>query len=860
MPWNNLPESDWPAMESCVNKVMAQGHDKQSASAICYTSIVGKKSIDEAIQMLKDGKIDIEAITGQKADYPWDKCIQDQLDRGYSQESADKICGFIRNGGKGMPTEEELSAILKELNINPAKSYKSGARHSAEDRKAIREVRTKAKEIHDLSVQLEASDSDEPAAKSAWQGEVYNILTLEVGAVKAAGDWTLDVLGVPFGGPLKGKDTDGQYFSDKTNLHLELMPEIPVYYYHGRDPNGKPMGEPVIVGKAKFDHKDAKGYWFKAILDKTLELAKRVWDAAKNGIARASSDSASQYVRFNQATGEITNWPLIGISVFDADGKRQPANAYAVAMPAAKMMFENAGMTMPDYPEEQEPQADGRGAEAQSVANAQASIGTKSAKGVLEMETKEIQEMIGAALKADREARAAEDKAEADKKSALDVAVEIAVKAEKAKWEAEVAKGRRLPGGGGFATIAKDGDLWKYDNLDAGDQAVLIGVLASAHKNISPHAYKALAVKLAGDKSETGEIGRNAMKMAGVKADEIDYSTLANYGDEWVGIAYSNALWEAIRIGTFVVDKLPQVEIPQDYESIYLPLESTDPVWYNVAENLTSVTAGAVPTPTVAASALGTGRVLLSLAKLGARVVWTGELDEGSLIPFTGQLRAQLAASGAEYLESAVIDGDPTLSVANINATDGAGGTAGKWYTVWNGMRMSALITTAANSRSAAGGLDVTDYLETVKLMGTGGRNALDVTKVGFIIDASTHFKTLTLPELLTKDVFSSPTIEGGKITSLWGYPVNISGAMCKNSAKRLSTAAGDISLTDSGNLYGTILAVRWDQWKFGWRRRMTMETTRFANSDSNEIVAMVRCGLIQRDTEASAVTYYVGV
>jgi hypothetical protein len=40
----------------------------------------------------------------------------------------------------------------------------------------------------------------------------------------------------------------------------------------------------------------------------------------------------------------------------------------------------------------------------------------------------------------------------------------------------------------------------------------------------------------------------------------------------------------------------------------------------------------------------------------------------------------------------------------------------------------------------------------------------------------------------------------------------------------------------------------------------MTIEFTRFANSDTNELVAMTRWGLGQRDTEASAITYYVGV
>lgn len=30
------------------------------------------------------------------ADYPWDDCIADQLDRGYSEESANNICGWIK--------------------------------------------------------------------------------------------------------------------------------------------------------------------------------------------------------------------------------------------------------------------------------------------------------------------------------------------------------------------------------------------------------------------------------------------------------------------------------------------------------------------------------------------------------------------------------------------------------------------------------------------------------------------------------------------------------------------------------------------------------------------------------------------
>ena len=40
MPYKNVPERLWGKMDDCVKKVMAKGHDKESAIAICYDSIV----------------------------------------------------------------------------------------------------------------------------------------------------------------------------------------------------------------------------------------------------------------------------------------------------------------------------------------------------------------------------------------------------------------------------------------------------------------------------------------------------------------------------------------------------------------------------------------------------------------------------------------------------------------------------------------------------------------------------------------------------------------------------------------------------------------------------------------------------
>jgi hypothetical protein len=58
MPWDNVPEEKWDEMESCVQKVMDGGKDKQAATAICYESIVGGKSLEDVLKtFVLDGAI-----------------------------------------------------------------------------------------------------------------------------------------------------------------------------------------------------------------------------------------------------------------------------------------------------------------------------------------------------------------------------------------------------------------------------------------------------------------------------------------------------------------------------------------------------------------------------------------------------------------------------------------------------------------------------------------------------------------------------------------------------------------------------------------------------------------------------------
>lgn len=139
------------------------------------------------------------------------------------------------------------------------------------------------------------------------------------------------VLGVPFGGPYNGHDSDGQTFTANTDLWLKDGQEIPVTYYHGFGPDSPETWQetPVVIGIAKWDHTDTKGYWFNVRLDSAEELAKRITNT-KTEKVRASSGAIGHLVRLDG--DEISTWPLGELALFDTNEWRKPANDYAVFM------------------------------------------------------------------------------------------------------------------------------------------------------------------------------------------------------------------------------------------------------------------------------------------------------------------------------------------------------------------------------------------------------------------------------------------------------------------------------------------------------------------------------------------------
>lgn len=683
---------------------------------------------------------------------------------------------------------------------------------------------------------------------------------IRIKAIEQGGEWALEVLGAPYGSPEK-RDADGEYFTPRTEFYLGKAPLPPIAYYHGYTPDGKPQGDPEIIGQAVKVWTDTDGVWYRVVLDKASDYARRVWDAAQKGMARASSGVAGHLWRKTKS-GEITHWLIGELSLFDAEGNRQPANQYAVARPAVKAALHDAGFNLDSL--------DGTMGDEQESAlepsDNERELSTKQESRVDEniINMSDVKQLITESLAAERQAR---ENAEAAK-AAEDARVAEAVNAARVKWETDSAAERRLPSGINAPVVAKFANLWKYDNLDAGDVAVLVGVLQADHRAVSEDALKALAIRATQEESAADMVRVKATMLAlgmPIKANELNQSTLASYGDEWIGVAYSGQMWEKIRHEARIAAMLPTIEIPQGTESMVIPLESTPATFYKVAQaSAQDTNTLGKATYTVTSSKMGTAQQTLTVGKLGARTLYTGELEEDSLVDWVSELRRKLQEEGAHILDSLVIDGD-TETGATTNINDIAGTPAGtEYYLVANGFRKLALVTNTANSR-AAGTLTVDDFQETLNLMGLAGQNALEMDKVAFLMDLWTYRKALALPEVRTKDVFSGATIENGKLTGLWGYPIMATPDMHRFNADttygKKANSAGKVDVdTAANNAYGALLAVRWDQWRLGWKRRMKIETQRIPQADATDVVLTMRVGLTYRDTEASAISYGVTV
>jgi len=145
------------------------------------------------------------------------------------------------------------------------------------------------------------------------------------------------VLAIPFGGERSGKDTDGEYFSRRTDIKHNWFPERPVLFHHGQDPVVK---DDVIGVLDDLTLDEELGWWGQMWLDRSHRFHADMDALLRAGKMYGSSGALGHLVR-KARDGEILVWPLVEETLTPT-----PANRLSRLEPAKALAdFTSAGMS-----------------------------------------------------------------------------------------------------------------------------------------------------------------------------------------------------------------------------------------------------------------------------------------------------------------------------------------------------------------------------------------------------------------------------------------------------------------------------------------------------------------------------------
>ncbi|MGH9249672.1 MAG: hypothetical protein ACRD0W_09195, partial [Acidimicrobiales bacterium] len=293
----------------------------------------------------------------------------------------------------------------------------------------------------------------------------------------------------------------------------------------------------------------------------------------------------------------------------------------------------------------------------------------------------------------------------------------------------------------------------------------------------------------------------------------------SGFGQQLVGAQYVGELWEAARRESRIFALIESFEMTDP--TAFLPVEVDIPELLFVGE---STTFNATNYATVKT---GSQRVQVDAKKFLIHQMWSGEMEEDSIIPFVPFLRRQAAASIGHYSDSAVLNGDTTnAATGNINLDD-ADPADTKHYLAFDGIRHASLVDNTANDNDAAGAPTLellhmlrSDLIDTTRLVDWG--HPADANDLVYVSDPETGDRVALIDEVLTVDKYGpQATVLTGEVLKIARHPHVVSMAMSKTEID------GKVSTTGANNTKGQVSVFNRRGFKTGWRRRVQVETER---------------------------------
>ena len=303
----------------------------------------------------------------------------------------------------------------------------------------------------------------------------------------------------------------------------------------------------------------------------------------------------------------------------------------------------------------------------------------------------------------------------------------------------------------------------------------------------------------------------------------------AGFGLELIGVEYVTELWRAARNMDTLVNDIRAVPMSDPTQKI--PIDGSIPEMLFVGES-TSESATAYGT-----SKTGSGNRTLTAKKFTIQQVWSGELDEDSIVPWVPFLREMLAMSAALHLGSAYLNGDTTnAGTGNINLDD-ADPEDSKHYLAFDGIRHYWLVDDSGQGKSMASAIDIAEInVARGKLNGGGDDIDNGITNINWgqdardlrlVMDWDTYMGLLDTDRVTTIDKYGpSATVLTGELGNVNGIPIITPPYASKTQAD------GKASNTESSNTKGQITLFAPRGWVGGVRRETALFFDRIQRTD----------------------------
>ncbi|RLI91161.1 MAG: phage major capsid protein [Candidatus Altiarchaeales archaeon] len=298
-------------------------------------------------------------------------------------------------------------------------------------------------------------------------------------------------------------------------------------------------------------------------------------------------------------------------------------------------------------------------------------------------------------------------------------------------------------------------------------------------------------------------------------------SDTTGVGGDWVPTGFSTDLIQKVRLDTKVASLFRRIDMPRDPYT--LPTATGDATVYLQGE-------AKKDTPSkYKASTPTTGKLELSAKKLAARVVFSEELDEDSLIPILPFVRDNIITALAEAVENAIVNGDDSASHMDSDVTD-----SDDVRKAFKGLRKRGLMLT--NSQVDAGNSKITKTLlaqQRAKMKKYG----IDPSKLAYVVSPLVYNQFLSeLDNVQTLDKYGPKAIVfTGELGKYMGVPIIVSDFM-RDDLKSDGTYGGS---------HGAVLLVYRPGWLIGDRRKITFKTKEDIDTGQNVAVTTQRLDFI---------------